>query len=90
MSKPMKRLTEISGGLKTCSDMCARYDDDYDDCEPDLCIGVEKAIERLVEYENTGLTPEAVERIKIKLAILTAISALSLILGIIRRKRGKS
>ena len=68
----MERLTahsKYSGtptpNLKTIGDVCMKmpFCDDYDACEG---CAIRKMIDRLCEYEDTGLTPEEITQLKEK------------------------
>ena len=72
----MERLTahsKYSGtptpNLKTIGDVCMKmpFCDDYDACEG---CAIRKMIDRLCEYEDTGLTPKMI--VKLKERITTA------------------
>ena len=92
MLKSFQRYTDEDGYLIPCEEYCCDCDlEKY--CEGSsmiVCDNVDDAIERLSEYENTGLSPEQINRIKAKILILGALSALGLILKIIKKAKRKS
>jgi hypothetical protein len=84
-----KRLTTENGHLRTsvygdCENEgeCRNFDDDDGSCYPYHCDGTKKAIQRLSEYENTRLSPEDIHGAKMKLAVLGAIAAVSVVIRI--------
>jgi len=66
------------------------------DCEFCSCRGnsqccgdLEDVIEKLIEYEDTGLLPNEIELIKTGIGILAAVSAVGVIIKIVRKCRKK-
>ena len=64
----MDRLTELV--TENCSKPFYRFNEKSSiDIRYRYCIGVEKAIDKLAEYENTGLTPQEIENEKRKYTV---------------------
>lgn len=64
----MERLTEYV--TENCSKPFYRFRSDGEiDIRYRYCINIEKAIDKLAEYENTGLEPKEVEQLKHELEV---------------------
>ena len=76
--------------LHCCYD-CENYGEVFEECNGDI-IGcgdmrnhVKNAVKRLSEYEDTGLSPETIESIKLKILAAGIIAAAVIIIAAVRR-----